>query len=94
LLCKEVKPGEGRLRKCFLENEKNLSTGCRLTLASVAKENKEFQRGCKEDRRKFCSEVKPGSNRIIECLDINQDKLSASCKTAFEKVIKRRKPKN
>ena len=34
---------------------------------------------CAEDVRQFCSDVKPGSRRVAECLEANRPRLSATC---------------
>ena len=34
---------------------------------------------CAEDVRRFCSDVKPGSRRVAECLEANRSRLSATC---------------
>ena len=42
---------------------------------------------CKPDFQKLCGDVKPGSGRIMECLDSKHDQLSEDCK----KVVDQRK---
>ena len=34
---------------------------------------------CAEDIRQFCPDVKPGSSRLVECLQKNKPRLSAAC---------------
>jgi len=34
---------------------------------------------CAEDVRQFCSDVKPGSRRVAECLEANRPRVSAAC---------------
>jgi hypothetical protein len=34
---------------------------------------------CADDVRQFCSEVKPGSSRLVDCLQSNRPRLSAAC---------------
>ena len=34
---------------------------------------------CAEDVRQFCSDVKPGSRRVADCLDANRPRLTAAC---------------
>lgn len=36
-LCKQVKPGEGRIIKCLKDNEAELSEGCKTALTAPAK---------------------------------------------------------
>ena len=39
---------------------------------------------CKDDAQKFCSGIKPGEGRILECLAPNKDKLTDSCRKVVE----------
>jgi hypothetical protein len=41
----------------------------------------EHEKPCKNDRLKFCKDVKVGSGRIIKCLKEHEAELSESCKT-------------
>ncbi len=44
---------------------------------------------CKEDRKKFCGDIKPGEGRIYECLVQHLNELSPDCKNRIEKAKKR-----
>lgn len=54
-----------------------LLTGSFSTL--TAKDN------CKEDAKKFCSEIKKGEGRVFRCLVNNYDQLSDQCKKKIDK---------
>jgi hypothetical protein len=41
-------------------------------------------RACKADVGKFCSGVKPGGGRIIQCLMSHENDVSAECKSAMK----------
>lgn len=44
---------------------------------------------CFEDRQKYCSNVPPGSARVIRCLESNREKLSLNCRaTLFDEEQK------
>lgn len=47
---------------------------------------------CLSDKKKFCGDVKPGSNRAKDCLEDNMDKsgFSPECKSEMENMIERR----
>ena len=82
-LCKEVKPGDGRIGLCFKEHEKELSEGCRSFLAKKKDEMMEKRPGtqaCAADKEKFCSDVKPGEGRVIECMKSHKEELSGACR--------------
>lgn len=38
---------------------------------------------CYEDRQKLCSNIPPGSARVIRCLTTNRDRLSANCRAVL-----------
>jgi hypothetical protein len=44
------------------------------------------QAACRPDTRKFCRQVKPGSdsNVFLSCLQANRTKLSASCRKVLD----------
>jgi hypothetical protein len=44
-LCKDVKPGDGRLVKCMMENKGRASSGCQAVLAEKEKKEKQWQQG-------------------------------------------------
>ncbi len=39
---------------------------------------------CAKDRKKFCSEIKPGDGRIAACMEEHKEELSADCKAHRE----------
>ena len=41
---------------------------------------------CREDLKSFCSAVKPGEGRLLDCLDKNKEKLSERCSQAMSDV--------
>ncbi len=50
---------------------------------------------CKDDLKKFCSNVKPGKGRTHKCLRDNKDKVSKACKQAeFEQQLNEAKDIN
>lgn len=42
-LCKDVKPGEGRLVKCMMENKARASGACQAVLAEKEQKQKQWQ---------------------------------------------------
>lgn len=83
-LCKDVKPGEGRVALCLQEHEADLSGPCRdhmaETQAQLEQRRKEFREACGADVDQFCKGVQFGEGRVNECLKSNQDQLSQVCK--------------
>ena len=77
--CKDIKPGGGRIRACLRGNEDRLSQSCRDHIAQERERNREFRQACKGDIQKFCSNVRPGHGRIIECLRSKGAETSEPC---------------
>ncbi len=78
--CKDIKPGEGRIIKCLKEKEAELSPACKTHFETITNKVKENSTKCKDDRKKFCKDVKPGEGRIIKCLKEKEAELSPACK--------------
>jgi hypothetical protein len=79
--CKQVKPGDGRIRKCLSRHEKELSLACREHTEEMQERADRFLRACQGDTQKFCKGIKPGSTRIFSCLKTKEKELSAECRT-------------
>ncbi len=82
-LCKG-KHGAGMFA-CIKENKANLSPECQEKLEAKKAKWKGHAEACSADREKFCSEVKPGEGRVIECMNKNLEQLSADCKAHVQK---------
>jgi hypothetical protein len=89
--CKDVTPGEGRVLACLYAYEDKLSGQCEYALYDAAVQ---LQRAvealsyavneCRDDLTKFCSDIKPGGGRMIQCIDKNDAKVSSRCKQALK----------
>ena len=92
--CKNVTPGQGRLLSCLYAYEDKISTQCQLALCEGvpalerALTTLSYLAGeCRDELKKYCSDVKPGQARLINCLDKKKDALSTRCKTAFDEIV-------
>ena len=77
------------------EKQHRVSQSCRQQLRiqlfqqhEDVKFNPSVHQPCERDEKRFCSSVKPGQGRILECLKSNRKKLEASCHAAIFKVEK------
>lgn len=91
--CKGVKPGEGRILACLYAYQDKLSSRCEYALYDAAAQLERavaaltyLANECKEDLKAFCSDVKPGEGRLINCIDKNMPKVSNRCKQAIKDV--------
>ncbi len=91
--CKGVVPGEGRILACLYAFEDKLSNRCEYALYDAATQLERavnalaYMAGeCREDLKKYCSDVKPGEGRLLNCLDSNGARLSVRCKQAMTDV--------
>eukprot|EP00854_Cymbomonas_tetramitiformis_P013737 gene13737-16236_t len=98
-LCPDVKPGGGRTQQCLREKRNSLSWDCQEELfrkevedADDIRLNIVLFRLCSRDKKKFCSDVKPGFGRAKQCLEDkrNEPDFSPECKAQFEKMMVRR----
>ena len=78
-LCKDVRPGEGRVLSCLAEKKDQVSPACRQKI-----EEGEQKHPCYEDTQRLCKNVKPGQGRVAECLKRNESQLSSACKARIE----------
>lgn len=91
--CKDVTPGEGRILACLYAHGDKLSNRCEYALYDAAAQLERavaaltyMANECREDLKKFCSDVKPGQGRLINCIDKNKGNLSERCKQAIADV--------
>jgi hypothetical protein len=91
--CKDVTPGEGRLLACLYAFQDKLTPRCEYALYDSIGQldrtltNLSFVIGeCRDDLQSHCSEIKPGEGRLLDCLDKNEAKVSARCKSALKET--------
>jgi len=93
--CKGVTPGEGRILACLYAFQEKLSNRCEYALYDAAAQLQQaivaltyLANECRDDLKAFCSDVKPGEGRLIDCIGKNKDKISSRCKQAIKDVSK------
>ncbi len=91
--CKGVTPGEGRILACLYAYQDKLSSRCEYALYDAAAQLERaiaaltfLANECRGDLKAYCSDVKPGEGRLIQCIDKNMEKVSARCKQAIKDV--------
>ncbi len=91
--CKAVTPGEGRIIAYLYAHGDKLSGQCEYALYDAAVQLERFVAAltyvaneCEDDLEKYCSNIRPGQGRLLDCLDKNRKKVSKRCKQAFEDV--------
>ncbi len=91
--CKNVTPGQGRVLACLYAYEDKLSSRCQYALYDAAAQLERvvtalayLQNECRDDLKNYCSAIKPGEGRLLECLDKNKEKVSERCKQAINDV--------
>ena len=85
--CGSVSPGRSRMLACLYAYSDMLTAACGFALIDGAPELDHSianlalaAKGCGDDLRAFCSSVRPGEGRLLDCLNKNDDKVSARCK--------------
>lgn len=91
--CKDVTPGGGRILACLYAYSDKLSDKCRDVVSDAAEQIKimgaamSFVKSeCGDDLDQFCRDVPAGEGRLMNCLDINDAKISQKCKSALKDV--------
>ena len=91
--CKDVTPGEGRILACLYAFGDKVSPRCEYALYdSMAQLNRTLTNlsyainECSDDLDAYCSEVKAGEGRLLDCLNKNEDKVSSRCVIALKNV--------
>ena len=89
--CKDVTPGEGRVLACLYAHEDKLSGPCEYALYDAAAQLERALNAlsyaaneCRDDLTKFCSDIKPGGGRLMQCIDKNDANVSKRCKQALK----------
>jgi hypothetical protein len=84
-LCKDVKPGEGRMLECLKTHQSEVSPKCSSHLKQVQQEIKQVAAACEPDVEKFCWEAPIGKGGLASCLKKHSTELSPECKAAVTK---------
>ena len=91
--CKEVTPGEGRILACLYAHEDKLSGQCEDALYDAAVQLERVVAAltyvaneCRDDLRAYCSDVKPGEGRLLDCIEKNNEKVSDRCTQAIKDI--------
>ena len=91
--CKEVTPGDGRVVACLYAFSDKLSPKCEYALYDAAAQLERALTSltyvvneCRTDLATFCSDVQPGQGRLMKCMEKNEKKVSARCKSAMKDV--------
>ena len=89
--CKDVTPGEGRGLACLYAYEDKLSGQCEYALYDAAVQLERAVAAlsytvneCRDDLKKYCSDIKPGEGRLLQCIEKNDAKVSKRCKQAMK----------
>ena len=89
--CKDVTPGEGRGLACLYAFSDKLSAQCEYALYDAAAQLERAVAAlsytvneCRDDLTKFCSNIKPGEGRLLQCLEKNDANVTKRCKTALK----------
>jgi len=82
----------GTVLRCLVDNRANItSDDCKKETFEFEKSeandirvDKPLSDACKEDKEKFCADVKPGMGRVHQCLRDHKDELTEACKKEEE----------
>ena len=81
-LCPGIPQGDGRLWACLEQHQLQLSSPCVRNIQEVQRRASEFGADCGADVYRFCPSIRPGQDRILQCLGAQSDRLSPRCRRA------------
>jgi hypothetical protein len=91
--CQKVTPGEARILACLYAYEDKLSGRCEYALYDASVQLSRainamnyVANECRNDLQTYCSDVKPGEGRLLNCIEKNKLKITARCKQAMKDV--------
>ena len=91
--CKDVVPGRGRVLACLYARQDKLSARCEFAMYDAAAQLERavaaltyLANECRDDLKAFCSDIKAGEGRLLQCIDSNKEKISSRCRQAIEDV--------
>jgi hypothetical protein len=91
--CKNVTPGEGRFLACLYAYSDKISTRCEYAIYDAAAQLERALNAlsyvageCRDDLKKYCSDVKPGEGRLMDCIAKKKDVITDRCKNAIKDV--------
>jgi hypothetical protein len=88
--CAGIEKGEGRIMKCLHDKRDQISEECKAQAEKMKEAMSDIREACQEDVVKFCSEVKPGKARIMNCMKEHKADLSDGCKAVMETKKKKK----
>lgn len=83
-LCKDVRPGDGRMARCLKQHEASVSPACKDAMARARQKMQALREACRGDAKQYCRGVKSGHGRMLTCLKQNEAKLSEGCRAAMQ----------
>ena len=91
--CKDVTPGEGRILACLYAFQDKVTPRCEYALYDSIGQldrtltNLAYAVGeCRDDLETYCSDIKSGEGRLLDCLNSNESKISNRCNYALKDV--------
>jgi Golgi apparatus protein 1 len=81
--CKDVTPGQGRVRDCLTRNEALLSSACAAQWTPLKEEWSQVPAPCGPDANMLCGDILPGRGGIFACLRDHILELPEACQDAL-----------
>ena len=85
-----------RLLACLYAYSDKISTRCEYSIYDAAAQLERalntlsyLANECRDDLKTYCSDIKPGEGRLIDCIAKKKDAISDRCKTAIKDVAQK-----
>lgn len=96
--CREVDPGQGRLKKCLQEHEDELGPSCKAQVQADRKADSAakpksatagFHAVCDDDIKTLCPDL--AGAELARCMNENRASFSDDCKAFLDRLKKQRR---
>jgi len=90
-ICKDSKPGDGRIIECLKTNKAKFSDKCQKRIEHREKMHEKMQ-ACRAEVTKLCGDSeKKADGQRRKCLEENKSKLSEECRAMGKMMMERKK---
>ena len=84
--CSNVRPGDGRIHKCMMSHQAELSPACGDAMKALNEKFDRFAKACKSDAEKYCKGIPAGDGRVLSCLKGRESDLDKACAAEFKRA--------
>jgi hypothetical protein len=88
--CPAIEPGGGRMLGCLTQHQLEISGSCQSELGRIGQARDlvaSFRNACVRDLTALCADVPQQAGPLLECLEVNKERISTECTTADFRLV-------